>query len=395
MTELLDLFNQIRRLDIITPQGQAGVLAKESHFVFNYHQSAAADRAVSLVLPIRQQSYYSGELMGVFAMNRPEGYLRYIIEERLKRLGAPSDMFLLYLAGSHQIGRLSYALQGKIAAKATGESLDTLLRTSSAGLFDYLIDKYALTSGISGIQPKALVPLLPQSHSSLPLETVIVKAEGEDYLGIARNEYLCLSVAKEAGFNVPNFWLSEDGLLLVMSRFDRKADGTALGFEDMAVLTGRSTAQKYQGSYDMIAKAVSVFAAENSAIELQYLFERVALSCKLGDGDAHLKNFGLLYENPVEARCLAPIYDVVCTNIYPQLDGQLALKLNKHKKFPTHQALIEYGLRLGLEREVAQDILQRIDAAFEVVCQRLVEDIRYRDDDLMIRIKNAVHQLRT
>nr|HQV22948.1 hypothetical protein [Agitococcus sp.] len=92
---------------------------------------------------------------------------------------------------------------------------------------------------------------------------------------------------------------------------------------------------------------------------------------------------------------LAPIYDVVCTNIYPQLDGQLALKLNKHKKFPTHQALIEYGLRLGLEREVAQNVLQRIDAAFEVVCQRLVEDIRYRDDDLMIRIKNAVHQLRT
>ncbi len=59
MTELLDLFNKIRRLDIITPQGQAGVLAKESHFVFNYHQSAAADLAVSLVLPIRQQSYYT------------------------------------------------------------------------------------------------------------------------------------------------------------------------------------------------------------------------------------------------------------------------------------------------------------------------------------------------
>ena len=80
-----------------------------------------------------------------------------------------------------------------------------------------------------------------------------------------------------------------------MSRFDRKADGTPLGFEDMAVLTGRNTARKYEGSYEMIAKAVGIFTGEYSHIELQRLFERVVLSCKLGDGDAHLKNLGLIY----------------------------------------------------------------------------------------------------
>ena len=46
MNELLALFNQIRRLEIITPQGQAGILAKESNFVFNYHQSVPVDAAV-------------------------------------------------------------------------------------------------------------------------------------------------------------------------------------------------------------------------------------------------------------------------------------------------------------------------------------------------------------
>lgn len=258
LAELETLFHQIRRLDIVTPQGVSGILARESRYVFNY-QDVAEEGAVSLVMPIRQESYSSGELMGVFAMNRPEGYLRYIIEERLKRLGAPSDMFLLYLAGANQIGRLNYTLAGQSPRNATGEALSTLLSSPSLPLFQHLVDCYALGSGISGVQPKTLVPLIhpditPHQHTSLPLETVIVKAEGLDFPCLARNEYLCLSVAKEAEFDVPNFWLSDDGLLLIVSRFDRHADGSAIGFEDMAVLTGRSTAQKYEGSYEMIAK---------------------------------------------------------------------------------------------------------------------------------------------
>ena len=153
------VFNQIRRLDIVTPQGMSGTLARESRFVFNY-ATITEESAVSLVMPIRQESYASGDLMGIFAMNRPEGYLRYIIEERLKRLGAPSDMFLLYLAGSNQIGRLTYTLAGQPLLGVNGEQLTTLLRSPSTALFQHLVDRYALGSGISGVQPKTLVPLI-------------------------------------------------------------------------------------------------------------------------------------------------------------------------------------------------------------------------------------------
>jgi len=37
------------------------------------------------------------------------------------------------------------------------------------------------------------------------------------------------------------------------------------------------------------------------------------------NGDAHLKNFGLLYEN-IDDIWLAPAYDVVCTTLYIQKD---------------------------------------------------------------------------
>ena len=388
------VFNQIRRLDIVTPQGMSGTLARESRFVFNY-ATITEESAVSLVMPIRQESYASGDLMGIFAMNRPEGYLRYIIEERLKRLGAPSDMFLLYLAGSNQIGRLTYTLSGQPLSGVNGEQLTTLLRSPSTALFQHLVDRYALGSGISGVQPKTLVPLIPSSpldiHSSLPLETVIVKAEGLDFPCIARNEYLCLLVAKTAGLDVPDFWLSDDSLLLIMSRFDRRADGTAIGFEDMAVLTGRNSARKYEGSYEMIAKAVTIFAGEDAVRQNYRLFERVALSCKLRDGDAHLKNFGMVYDHPLAARKLAPVYDVVCTDIYPELDGKLALKLNKSKTFPIRANLLAYGVRLGLSHSEAEKVLKRLDDAFDQVCDVLKDDQRYRDDALLTRIKDAVY----
>lgn len=401
------LFNKIHQLDIHTPQGLSGVLTKESRYIFNYHQ-VTDEAAISLVMPVRQESYTHGDLMSVFAMNRPEGYLRYIIEERLRRMGAPSDMFLLYLAGSNQIGRLQYALPGEIPPQNGGEQLEALLSQPSAALFKRLVDQYALGSGISGVQPKALVPIAkeqiassaltvnsivqPAEHAAVPLKTVIVKAEGDDFPSLACNEFFCMSVAKEAGFAVPDFWLSDDGLLFIMSRFDRKPDGTALGFEDMAVLTGRTANQKYEGSYEMIASAVEIFAGENSVIALRRLFERVALSCYLRDGDAHLKNFGMLYESPALPRMLAPAYDVVCTDIYPDLDGKMALKLNKSKAYPTDNELFDYAKRLGISKDDAHQVLMRVENAYYKIMADFKSDVRFQRNDLLKKIQAAIER---
>jgi serine/threonine-protein kinase HipA len=400
--DLEQLFDKIRRLDVHTPQGMAGLLAKESTFVFNYGE-VEPDAAVSLTMPVRRKSYSSGALMNVFAMNRPEGYLRYIIEERLARFGTPSDMFLLFLAGRNQIGRLTYALHGQTVPEGEGERLDELLSSPSGQLFERLVSKYALGSGISGVQPKAVVPLAPEvparvaapgvatldAHATLPLTTVIVKAEGDDYAGIARNEFLCMSVAREAGFDVPDFWLSNDGLLFVMARFDRAPDGTPLGFEDMSVLTGND---KYRGSYEMIGRAVEVYTGADFRAQSLRLFERVALSCFLRDGDAHMKNIGIIYTDPTGPRRLSPIYDVVCTGVYPLLDGRMALNLNKSKVFPVPGQLIAYGERLGLKRAEAEAIMLRIDQAFETVAERLSQDDRYKADDLLARIRDVIRR---
>jgi len=140
----------------------------------------------------------------------------------------------------------------------------------------------------------------------------------------------------------------------------------------------------------MIAQAVETYAGEDSVVQLKKLFERVVLSCYLRDGDAHLKNFGMLYKHPAASRRLAPIYDVVCTDVYPELDGKMALKMHKSKTFPNDAELIAYGKRLGLNTREVAEVLARIEQAYQTVVTRCAQDSRYQTDNLLADIQQAV-----
>lgn len=111
---------------------------------------------------------------------------------------------------------------------------------------------------------------------------------------------------KLAGIDVPQFYLSDDDRLFITKRFDIEEDGATLGFEDMCVLQARRRDDKYLGSYEQIAKSIKIFASPAHKIEsLQQLFKMVVLNTHLQNGDGHLKNFGLIYQDVRTVR-LAP-----------------------------------------------------------------------------------------
>jgi len=67
------------------------------------------------------------------------------------------------------------------------------------------------------------------------------------------------------------------------------------------------------------------------------------LSVAVRNGDAHLKNFGLLYTDPTTDDVqLSPLYDIVNTTSYLPKDV-MALKLAKTKSWPYRNTLIEFG----------------------------------------------------
>lgn len=285
-------------------------------------------------MPIRAESYGSGTMLGAFTMNLPEGYLHNRIEERFAKLGGVNDMQLLAFTGKNQIGRLRFHEPDStlpVVKPQMGRS-ELLKQSSTAGLFEFLLDTY-LESGISGVQPKVMLPDADKldERATVVHSDLIVKAGGSDYPHLAVNEFVCMTAARNAGLMVPQFWLSDDAGLFVMERFDL-ADGQQIGFEDMAVLMNKTHKrdEKYQSSYEMLAKAVNVYCGDEHRVEsLNRLFEYVTLSIMVRNGDAHLKNFGILYGHPEarEGAKLAPLYDVVTTSAYDLVNGRTGEKM--------------------------------------------------------------------
>jgi serine/threonine-protein kinase HipA len=393
---------KLKKLEISTPQGESGLLTKESRFAFNYTRPEK-DREVSLLMPHRAESYADSVLPTIFAMNRPEGYLYDKLWERFGKEVELDDMRLLALTGDNQIGRLRYREPGKEPVHFRSEiGLATLLNSgASVELFDHLVSAY-LTSGISGFQPKVMIPDA-DTASANPLSNdtantvnstfpaadanpiadksttftpdLIVKAAGEDYPFLAQNEFLCMAVARKAGIRVPDFWLSNDGSLFVMRRFDL-VGAQQLGFEDMAVLLRKGATEKYLGSYERIAEMVGYLCGTNRTESLARYFEYVALSVMVRNGDAHLKNFGLLYVHPADGPpTLAPLYDVVTTSVYEIEDPQsgrmlsdrtLALKMNKKRGYPDRKTLLHFG-RTACGVAHPETVIERITTAMEEV----------------------------
>lgn len=369
-------------IKVWTDAAEAGLLDRyrERGSTFIYLPDAPPQRAVSVTMPVRLSSWDTPfGLVPIFEMNLPEGVLR----ERLrlafaKATGSFDDFDILSIVGRSQIGRLRYiGEKEQLLEDVPFQSVDEILAKRRDGdLFRYLLDKFAAYSGISGVQPKVLVrdesaasalkkagPRLSQSYRGA---THIVKFwEANEYPQLAANEYFCLRVAQRCGLDVPPFRLSEDATALVVDRFDLRPDGTYRGFEDFCVLNAKRTDQKYSGSYETsIMKRFQQFADSPHLVEdLEKLFTLIAINCGLRNGDAHLKNFGIIYDDVLGVARLAPVYDLVTTTVY-LLKDNMALVLNGSAKWPSAKNLSALGetRMMGTPSKVKQ-ILERVSDA--------------------------------
>lgn len=371
------------KLRVATPEGASGkLLSSAEDYLFRYHDDANAQAAISLLMPVRLGEYRHRELHPIFQMNLPEGYVLEQLRNRLAKVVTVDPVLLLALTGSSSpIGRVAVNSPEVDALlqrqQFPGEKLEEILAWDGAeDIFAGLVDRYILRAGISGVQPKVLVPeqqaSAPQRFTSKTSD-LIIKSGRDEFPGLAINEFLCMSVARDVGIAVPEFYLSDNTKLFVMRRFDRDEQLDPIGFEDMAALMGLAAEQKYSKSYSAIAKAIRLFCPPDRVQEsLAQLFAMVSLSCIVGNGDAHLKNFGLLYSDPTQRDArLAPAYDIVNTTAYIPEDV-LALDLVGNKSlFASIQGLLEFAKACDVARpdEVIREQLQ----ALERVLARSVE----------------------
>ncbi|MEN3367414.1 MAG: serine/threonine-protein kinase HipA [Burkholderiales bacterium] len=358
------------------------------HYVFTYDRTCQSECAVSLTMPVETESYPFHELHPVFQMNLPEGDLRRaLVLQFSKAIPNFDDLDLLDVVGHSQIGRLRYSNE-PIETYVPPQSIKEILHDKGTeGLMQHLLQRYSTVSGVSGVQPKVLIrdDNGMQGRYTASDATHIVKTfNPEDFPELAANEYFCMQVAKRAGLDIPHLRLSDTGNFLVIDRFDRKGDGKYLGFEDFCSLNGLGTSNKYDTSYEQLAKRIDQFVdVEYKKQALETFFTSFVVSCAVQNGDAHLKNFGVLYEDTESPVTLSPTYDIVSTTLYIPADT-LALTLGGSKRFPNAKRLHEFGrVHCGLSNEQTRQVVERVaDAVTETragVTQHMSDRPEFKD----------------
>lgn len=368
-------------LDVYVLDRQVGVLSDQGHqYVFNYLPGTPPNYLVSLTMPVRLESYvWQRSLFPFFQQNLPEGYKKDMIRQRLGPHADVTDWGLLALTGTNVIGRVRVVPHGMAIDTppspievanilASADSQTSLLRYLNEGVLE----------GISGVMPKAL-----NAKATIWTENAILKTGTQDIPGLAINEFLCLEVARVAGLNVPETVLSEDGQVLAIERFDRK-HGQPIALEDFCSIAAFDPVNKYKGSLERIVELHNEYVISTHRQEsARQLYKLILLNYALHNGDAHLKNFALVYSDYDNA-FLAPVYDVVTTSAYPHLEDQPALTLQGKKVWWTGKQLRQLATtRLSLRArdldETERCIHQAIDQTLPLVLQMMARYPYFRE----------------
>ena len=287
--------------------------------VLSYRPETPPQDFVSLLMPVRTQSWTWPSLHPFFQVSLPEGFLLAVLKEQLgPHLGArPLD--LLAAVGKNTIGRVQVAATDSLDASPLSFELASLLHgDNSPDAFLSLVRTYA-TSGVSGVVPKFLTPATQAlfRKATVATERFIIKGSSDKLPFVALNEHLCMEVARKTGYLTPNTQVSDDGQALIVERFDvDPTTGERLGFEDVCSLLGLGPEDKYESTWERVARLAREWVPEKSLRHAQeQLAVTLLLTYALGNADCHTKNLGFVYTSLDDVR-LAPIYDRLTIRVY-------------------------------------------------------------------------------
>lgn len=317
----------------------------------------AATQSVPLSqsLPLREEPFDDKAARPFFAGLLPEGDLRVRLAKILQ-VSRQNDFALLDGLGGECAGAVTLleddAETMLSPAPSTphwldDEELTRLLETLPKR--PMLVGESGLRLSLAGAQDK--LPVLAEEWAgqvrvALPPRQApsshILKPEIADLPGSAHNEAFCLSLAAACGlkaaiavvYQVP----SSGRFFLLVERYDRRLGAASqlerLHQEDFCQALGVAPEYKYQneGGPDLAACFNLLRSATRpSAPEILRLLDGVIFNALVGNNDAHAKNFSLLYEKQYPT--LAPLYDVLCTAVYPHLNDKMAMKIGGKYRF--------------------------------------------------------------
>ncbi len=351
----------------------------------------------------------------------PEGALREYVSEKFK---ASTVFSLLRAIAGDTAGGLVILPPGQVPEPqgyepTTWEKLAATVREGSGTLAAEAKVAGARIS-LSGAQDKALICIDDTGNPSLPTgsspSTHILKPNIRRMEGVwesAANEALVMRIAKKCGLDVSEVFYEPTTQACIVRRYDRveAADGhlRRLVQYDLCQINGTAPVKKYESEggpgiarcLELIRKYSSVPAADLISVLKAVFFNLCA-----GNNDGHAKNFSLLARADKSVR-LAPLYDLMCTRIYPGLSGDFAFQVGgevrpgsisrTHVEALAREIKMRQAFVLGVARQVGEQVLEAAPLALAelqpdlshstaILGERVVDQVRKITRSLMQRL---------
>lgn len=337
-----------RVLDVYLQGGLAGRLEQDNSgsMRFRYNEawlSAASAAPLSHSLPLRKERFSRKECRPFFAGLLPEEDNRKLIAQAFG-ISDKNDFAILEKIGGECAGAVSLMPPGEHPLAAAARYRQITLDELSALFAELparplLAGEEGMRLSLAGAEGK-LVVAMQDGDFCLPLDgspsSHILKPPSPHFAGLVENEF-CLAARVSLDVAAVELGTAGDTRFLQVERFDRqRLDNGQLARihqEDFCQALEIPPELKYQQEggpglrkcFDLVR---SVSAAPGP--DILRLFDAVVFNFLIGNGDAHGKNFSFLYANG-RAR-LAPLYDLVCTQAYPNLSPEMAMKIGDERK---------------------------------------------------------------
>ena len=367
---------------------------------------------LSHTLPLRPEPYGHLEIEPFLSGLLPDDIIRTRIG-RILQIPRENTFGLLKAIGGECAGAIAFFAEGdgpvpaegrfrRLSDAEAGEILDSLEKKP----LDVGEDGFRISG--AGAQDK-LIACWKRGTVELPLggtpSTHIIKTAIRDYPDSVENECFSMKLAEACGLDCAKCRIALIGgkRRYVCERYDRmEVDGAVrrLHQEDFCQLLRVDPKRKYEalggpGIADAmrLMRELSLTAADT----LEFI-RRIIFIFLVGNGDAHGKNFSVLYRGRKVA--LSPMYDVMSTALYPEVSPRMAMKIDGEYAFKwiTRGKFLRQAEKLGLaprtmDREIdrmvrrivkrAPQLAAKMSARFPCACyDRIVAGILERAKQL-------------
>lgn len=347
--------------------------------------------ALSYSLPLSITPYTGGSVVSFFSNLLPDESVRVRVARYLG-ISANNIFALLKYIGEDCAGAVSLVPKDRVLKQRECDTYRELTEDEAHEVLSSLPERPLYVgaedfhiSG-AGAQDK-LVACVRGGQIVLPLHgtpsTHIIKPNIERFPFTVYNEYYCMKLSQACGISTADC----DVLFIknipyyVTARYDRARTGQRwerLHQEDFCQLLGYEPSVKYEseggpGLQDCFKLLRDM---ELPALDVIEFLRRIVFIFLIGNGDAHAKNFSIIYRGG-EPR-LSPAYDLLSTTVYPELAPKLAMKIEGRNgmKWISRGKFIRMGMKAGLTERLIHAEIDKMLKRVETVLPLFTEDMQ-------------------